>query len=157
MDEDGLNHGNFLEAVRLLAQFDPFLAAHVESLQKNQTSYLSKRIQNELIALMARMVREAIIKDIKKSGPFGIMFDTTPDMSRREQMSEIVRYVLIDFEEMSYEVKESFLDFIEIKGPRKDAETLSSAILHKLRGDGLTLDKCVAQVRILYSYLIYLT
>lgn len=42
-------------------------------------------------------------------------------------------------------MNESFVDSMEIKGPCKNAETLFTAIVKKLCGDGLLLEKCVAQ------------
>ncbi len=47
------------------------------------------------------------------------MFDTTPDHAHREQMSEIVRYVDINFDKKkTVQIKESFLGFIQISGKR---------------------------------------
>lgn len=55
--------------------------------------------------------------NVKRSGPFSIMFGTTPDMSHPEQISQILRYVTNDYEEVTYQVNESFVGFVEIKGP----------------------------------------
>lgn len=58
---------------------------------------------------MAKVVRESILTDVKRSGSLGIIFDTTPDMSHREQMSKSLRYVTIEYEKVTYEVNENKL------------------------------------------------
>ncbi len=55
------------------------------------------------------------------------MFDTTTDLSHQEQLSQIIRYVKVHYDSVSYEVKESFVDFVKINEPRKNAETLCTA------------------------------
>lgn len=143
--QDGLNHGNFLEAMALISEFDPFLAKYMSSLKKNEISYLSKTIQNELILLMGNMVRRSILTAVKDAGAYGLMVDTTPDKSHEEQMSQILRYVTVDFETASFQVKESFIDFVPIKGERKTAEVIFHSIVDKLQSDGIDPRKCVAQ------------
>lgn len=129
----------------LLAQSDPLLSRHTESLKNNQMSYLSMRMQNQLMKLMAETVRLSILTVVKRSGPSGIVFHTTPDLSHRKQGSKILQYVKVDYKKVSYEMKKSFVDFVEIKGPREDAETLFTDIVEKLHGDGLLIYKCIAQ------------
>ena len=62
---------------------------------KMPLSYLSPMIQNEFIALLASQVRQKIVKDIKDAKYYAIMFDSTPDLSHTDQMSQIIRYVEI--------------------------------------------------------------
>lgn len=59
-------------------------------------------------------------------------------------MSKILRYVKVDYE-ASQEMDKSFVNFVEIKGPHRDAETLFTTIVEGLCRDGLLIDKCVAQ------------
>lgn len=60
------------------------------------------------------------------------MFDCTPDVSHREQMSQTIRYVKIDNTEVS--IEESFVDFIHSR--EKTGNKLASEILKKLEEDG---------------------
>jgi len=139
------NKGNFLELVDLLAKYDPVLREHVLRIKigkKYSTSYLSPTIQNEFIEILGNKVRKTIIEEIKKAKYFCIIFDSTPDISHKNQISQIIRYVVIDENEVN--VKESFIDFIQTKG--KSAEELSSAILKKLENDGLDIHNCRGQV-----------
>ena len=73
--------------------------------------------------------------DIKAARYFGIMFDSTPDISHTDQMSEVIRYVQIHNGKV--EVKEVFLGFFPLRG--KKADNLSSDILTNLKSTGLDI------------------
>ncbi|XP_073445537.1 zinc finger MYM-type protein 1-like [Dendrobates tinctorius] len=144
-DEEGQeNRGNFLELVHLLAKYDPVLREHLVKVKlgkKIVTSYLSPEVQNEFVSILAEHVRKKIIAQIKESKYFCIIFDSTPDISHKDQMSEVLRYVKLDGNEVK--VQESFLRFIETKG--KSAEEISRLILAELENDGLPIDDCRGQ------------
>lgn len=141
------NRGNFLELVRLLSKYDPVLKEHCLKLEataggsKRVPSYLSKGIQNEFIQCLGEHVRRTIIADIKKAKYYGILFDSTPDESKTDQMSQIIRYVHIENDIV--EVRESFLGFILMSG--KTAEDMSKDIQEQLEKDGLDISLCRAQ------------
>ena len=104
------------------------------------TSYLSPQIQNELIGLLSENVRNTILKKIKKSKYYGILYDSTPDVSHREELSQIIRYVEKDNETKTIEVKERFINFIEIHG--KKSEDITNSILKSLEDNGLDIQNC---------------
>ncbi|XP_035230146.1 uncharacterized protein LOC118202101 [Stegodyphus dumicola] len=114
--QDGTNVGNLLSLLKLVAQFDPLLATHLKNVIETPrtVSYLSPQIQNEFIHLLASIVRNQLISDIKRNKYYGLLFDSTPDITHREQMSQVFRYVDIDFTNRKVSIKESFLGFIEI-------------------------------------------
>lgn len=147
-DELSSNRGNFLELVELISRYDPVLKEHLLRLKhcvdlqvQPHVSYLSPQTQNEFIEMLAGHVKGRILSDIRSSKYYGIMFDSTPDASHDDQMSEIIRYVKI--EDGKVEVKESFLGFFILKG--KKAVDLSNDILHQLEGNGLDFMKCRSQ------------
>ena len=119
--------------MKLLAKYDSVLEKHLQNVSENPGSvhYMSKTVQNELIHLMAEEVKDVIKGEIQCSKYFGMLFDTTPDLAKREEMSQVIRYVHIDYEMKTVCVKETFLGFIEIY--EKDAGAVSSAILKKTR------------------------
>nr|XP_042706119.1 zinc finger MYM-type protein 1-like [Chrysemys picta bellii] len=89
------HNGNYLGILELIAKYDPFLAQHINEHAnhgKGHTSYLSKTICNELIALLAKNTLSAIVDEIKDVGYFSI--DSTLDMSHVDQLTVILRYVL---------------------------------------------------------------
>ena len=146
-DEASLNRGNFLEMVEMLSKYDPVLKEHLMRLTRStctvkaSVSYLSPETQNQFINVLANQVKEILVKDIKTARYFGIMFDSTPDISHTDQMSEVIRYVKIHNGKV--EVKEVFLGFFPLSG--KKADDLSSDILTNLKRDGLDIMMCRAQ------------
>ncbi|XP_042214954.1 uncharacterized protein LOC121861371 [Homarus americanus] len=136
-----INKGNFLELVELLSDYDPVLKEHLLEIKhaipsqtsgRRVSSYLSPNIQNEFICLLGNNVKEKFLADIKKAKYFRILFDSTPDISHTDQMSEVIRYVHIEGD--SVEVRESFLGFFPIAG--KTANELTKDILSNLESDG---------------------
>ncbi|XP_044765379.1 uncharacterized protein LOC123321713 [Coccinella septempunctata] len=69
------------------------------------------------------------------------MFDSTPDVSHIDQMSEVIRYVHI--ENKKVEVKESFLGYFHFTG--KKAIDITQDILNAVEEDGLDLAMCRGQ------------
>ena len=137
------NPGNFLAILKYLSRYDAVSAQHLDYAVSNprSVSYLSHDTQNEFIEILGNAVREQIIKDIKEAKYYSIMFDSTPDLAHREQLSQIIRYVCIEGKNVS--IKESFIDFFEIH--QKNAESLAREITDKLERDGLRLDDCRGQ------------
>ena len=54
----------------------------------------SRTIQNELLAIVSDLVLERITTEVRKSGYFGIIMDETSDVSRTEEVSLCLRYVI---------------------------------------------------------------
>lgn len=91
------NRGNFLELVHLLGIYNPYLSCHLnkisENAQKNRLTFLSNDSQNKMLEILSDMVREQILSEIKKSGMFAVIIDTTTDLSKLEQLAFVVRFV----------------------------------------------------------------
>ena len=139
------NVGNFLALIKLIAQFDPLLAKHVQHAEQNpgSVSYLSPEIQNEFIHILASTVKSKLLRDIRKSKYYGISLDSTPDLGHREQRSQIIRFVDVNFQTKQVTIKESFLGYIEIHS--KDAASLEKVIVERLKSDAISLADCRAQ------------
>lgn len=80
--------------------------------KKYSISYLLLKIQNEFIELLGGAVRKTIMDQIKQAKYFCMIFDSTPDISRKDQNSQIIRYIVIDGSEVK--VVESFIDCYNI-------------------------------------------
>jgi len=104
------NHGNFLEAVKSRATFDPILRAHLDSAQNasekrhqqhpssrgrgSLTTFLSKTTYTKVLEITTRLILEQITDDVKKNGStYSITMDGTQDVSVQEIMSFVLRYV----------------------------------------------------------------
>jgi hypothetical protein len=126
------NRGNFLELVHLLAKYDPVLREHLVRIKMGQKIYLpvpmSPEIQHEFIEILGKKLRQQILGQIRKAKYHSVIFDSTPDISHKDQTSQVLRYVWLENREV--QVVESFIDFIERKN--KTTEGISEIILSKL-------------------------
>eukprot|EP00731_Ephydatia_muelleri_P001290 Em0001g1290a len=143
---DSDNPGNFLATLKFLSFYDTLLENHLKNVRENphSVSYLSHDIQNEFLSLLAGAVRDKIIKEIKEAKYFGILYDSTPDVSHTEQLSQVIRDVQSDFETGNVRVKETFIKFVELD--KKDAAGYEAIILKSLQDDGLNFLDCRAQM-----------
>ena len=57
---------------------------------------MSGKSQNEFIQLLADAVREDIVHEVCSAGMFGVMADTTPDVSNKDQLAVAVHYLAND-------------------------------------------------------------
>ncbi|KAF2883831.1 hypothetical protein ILUMI_22333 [Ignelater luminosus] len=71
-------------------------------------------IQNEFINVLSDQIRKKIIQATKEAKYFCIVFDSTPDVLRMDQTSQILRYVKVEGSKVA--VVEVFVDFIETDG-----------------------------------------
>jgi len=79
----------------LLSEFDPFLAQHISkygNTASSTTLYLSSKICDEIIVLMAKQVKEVIINEVKSRKYYSIVVDSTPDITHSGQLAFILRY-----------------------------------------------------------------
>ncbi|GFY64403.1 uncharacterized protein TNIN_273011 [Trichonephila inaurata madagascariensis] len=136
---DSTQRGNFLNIIDLLAKYDPLLNVHLS--EKRIQKYLSPKIQNELIAIIGSRIKENIVKNV-----FFIILDTTQDISKKDQLSIIIRYVTTDVndnnESDNIRINETFLDFIE--AANQTAKNLES-VLNFLNTLDINLAKCRGQ------------
>jgi len=137
------NCGIFLNTIELISHYHPLLAEHISIMKskKGSISYFSPKIQNEIINLMGEKVRNEIISKIKDAKYFSIIFDCTPDLSHKEQMSQIIRYLEVVDGQCC--IKESFIDFIVSK--EKTGHGLATEIMNKIKSDGLNIENCRGQ------------
>ena len=111
------SNGNFLGLLELLAKYDPLLNNHLNDVKEAQrkgkqlVNYLSGKIQNELLSLCADKVRGTILKRRKDSKYFGLICDATPDKSRTEQTTIVLRYV--HFMDGKWQIEESFIEYTD--------------------------------------------
>ena len=143
---NSMNPGNFIAILQLLSKYDPIIESHLLHVRSNprSVSYLSHDIQNEFISLLAEEVRNKIISEVHAAKYFGVLFDSTPDVSHTEQLSQVIRYVDINYETNKVEVRETFIDFVVID--KKDAAGYEALILKKLENDGLSFSDCRSQM-----------
>ena len=98
-----------------VATYDPVLREHLLRMRIGQNSpltYMSPHIQNEFIEILGNRVHQVIIACVQNAKYYSMSFNSVPDTSHKDQRSQVVRYVMIENQEVRAE--ESFIDFIEM-------------------------------------------
>jgi hypothetical protein len=106
-------------------------------------TYISPKIQNEIVDSCDDIIVENITNRIPQRGFFSVLADETTDVAGMAQMSIFIRYV-DNVEKEDYRVREDFIGFAPVKdktGPRIKAATIKSLQqvqfdIDNLRGQG---------------------
>lgn len=104
------NKGIFVEVVELVARWNEDLAEHLKQAQaapKSYPSYTSPVSQNEMIDCSAEVVRNSLVINVKEAKFYAVCLDTTPDSSKEDQLSVILRYV-----SKNGDINEELLDIV---------------------------------------------
>ncbi|KAF0707458.1 zinc finger MYM-type protein 1-like, partial [Aphis craccivora] len=136
------SEGNFIRTVKLMSEFDPILYELLNN-ESLKTKYLSWKIQNEIIDLLAIELRRLLCEEIKASKLFSIIMDSTLDITKKDQLSVVLRYVVIDYQKKSIEIKESFLGFFELK--KHGASDYENLLYNILESYDLNVKNCRGQ------------
>ena len=144
---DSTDRGVFREIIDL-PRYDATLHIHIVKSSRNPKgypSYLSAESQNDIIHCAASAIRERIITEVQNAQYFSVCMDTTPDESRTDQLSIIVRYVHTDGCP-----KEALLSLNA--APKGDGETLYNLLLTICHAitliSGKFVDKATMAVRL---------
>jgi hypothetical protein len=97
-----------------MADFDPVLNNLLNN-ENNKIKYLSWKIQNELIHLLSSEILNILANEVKISKYYSIIVDSTQDITKIDQLSVILRYVVVNYGTKSIEVKESFFGCFVLK------------------------------------------
>lgn len=136
------HNGNFMGALELLAEFDPFIREHIEQRElrpKSIISYLSKTVYEELIEIMGKQIIKQIITQINNDDTkyYSLVMDSTPDLSHNDQLAIVLRYCFRG------KVYERFVSFITISS--HTGLHLFNILQDFLETNGLILDNCRGQ------------
>jgi hypothetical protein len=85
------NRGNFIELVKLLAEFNPEIVNVVLENAPLNAKYTSPDIQKEILSIIAMKIRKHI-RDEVGDAKFSILVDETCDVSKREQMALVLKF-----------------------------------------------------------------
>ena len=106
-------NGNFRGILELLAEYNTFLAEHIQkrvNKGKRHVSYFSSTVCEEFIDVIATKVLDIIISEIKQAKYYSVSRDSTPDITNVDHLTIIFRYVLPDGP------VEQFVKFIPARG-----------------------------------------
>ena len=137
-----IHNGNYLGILELLSEYDGFLAKHMERFGnpgKGNTSYLSSSVCNEFINIIGDLMLQKIVDEVKESKYFGVIVDSTPDLTHMDQLTFILRYV----NNADLMPVERFLQFIPVYSHK--GTSLSDVILDFLSRNDLDIMNCRSQ------------
>jgi len=125
-----------------VGKFDPFVHNLLND-SKKHVKYLSWKIQDELIEILASDVRNSICDEVKKCSWFSIILDSTQDITKIDQVSVIIRYVFVEYENHTLDIRESFLGFFALQN--HGSSDYAELLLKILTKFGLDIKKCRGQ------------
>ncbi|XP_072395148.1 52 kDa repressor of the inhibitor of the protein kinase-like [Diabrotica undecimpunctata] len=112
--------GNFRSLLKFrMDSGDHILTNHLKTAGQNAT-YISWRIQNEIISIFNTIVLENLVKRVNEAKFFSILCDETTDISGTIQLSFCARFV------ENYKIHEEFLQFIPV------TETTGTGLAHTI-------------------------
>ena len=101
------NSGTFIEAIKLLAEYNPHLQEHLQKVvmlgkQKDPTkkglgkfvTFLNKTTVTKIINIISDMVKDKIVMEMKEAGLFSVQMDSTQDIS--DQCAIAIRYIVAE-------------------------------------------------------------
>ena len=137
LDKPQVNDGNFRACLRLRLQAgDDNLKRHLETCTRN-SHYLSWKIQNEIISATGKLMKNVYAEDANAAGFFSVLCDGTTDISVKEQMSLVLRFL------NNKAIHEVFVGFEELS--ESTDEEIATKLLESLSSYGLDLEKLLGQ------------
>ena len=135
------NEGNFIAIIRLLADSNPVLKEHLISGPWN-ARYTSKTVQNEIIGVIADLIRDYFRQCLEKNPHFALIVDETTSQGQ-EVLSVCLR--LLDF--IAYPSKptkrEVLIDLCDLQ--RTTGAAIAISIRDSLQRHGINLANCRGQ------------
>ncbi|XP_049829051.1 zinc finger MYM-type protein 1-like [Schistocerca gregaria] len=127
--------GNFLKLVELFGKFDTVMMERLHRTKQGEKKghhYLGKETHNEIIHLIGSSITNNILLMMKSAKYYSIILDCTPDISKVEQMTVVVRFVQETRLDGVYDVPiwEHFLGFLPV--PDSSSSTLTQVVLKLL-------------------------
>ncbi|XP_069194095.1 uncharacterized protein [Procambarus clarkii] len=135
--------GNSLAIISLLSKYDPVLNKLL-SMPDATVTYLTQTIPIELIGMISKSIREDIIKDVDAAPFFSVIMDSTQDLGKTDQLSQVVRYVSVRTDQngkpVEIQIKESFLGFVQ-----NNTQSGAGLNISKLRGQAYDGAACMSE------------
>ncbi|KAL4126023.1 hypothetical protein QTP88_010255 [Uroleucon formosanum] len=136
-----VHNGNYLGCLELIAKFDPFISQHLikyGNKGRGNASYISSTICTEFIMVMGEAVIKEIVNQIQSRKYFSIIVDSTPDITKIDQLTIAIRYVMSD----GFPI-ERFIGFLPSVGHK--GEDMEKAIIIKFSELNINIENCRGQ------------
>ena len=141
-DDDPQNaslSGNFQALLEFrIDSGDQTLQHHLKTAPRNAT-YISKTIQNEMITTVGAIIVNNLSQEIRDSKYFSIMSDEAADISNKENLSVVIRFL-----DSTKTVREEFVGFYLCEDGTTGA-AIKDLIIGAVADLGLSMDDCRGQ------------
>ncbi|XP_073228860.1 52 kDa repressor of the inhibitor of the protein kinase-like [Porites lutea] len=141
-DDDPQNaslSGNFQALLEFrIDSGDQTLQHHLKTAPRNAT-YISKTIQNEMITTVGAIIVNNLSQEIRDSKYFSIMSDEAADISNKENLSVVIRFL-----DSTKTVREEFVGFYLCEDGTTGA-AIKDLIIGAVADLGLSMDDCPGQ------------
>ncbi|XP_048617357.1 zinc finger MYM-type protein 1-like [Brassica napus] len=107
--EADANKGNFLELLKYTGKHNEAISKVILKNAPGNNQMISSKIQKDIVYSFAEEVRQAILEEIDH-GVFGLLVDESADVSHKEQMGVVFRFV-----DKSGAIKERFIEVVHVK------------------------------------------
>ena len=105
---ESVNAGNSIDLMKLIGQYNDTVGKKLTDLPRN-AKYVCHNIQNEILAIMAKIILNEITNEVREAGEFAVLSDESKDCRKTEQLSAVVlRYFFRGT------VYDSFVGFVPI-------------------------------------------
>lgn len=131
--ETSRSKGCFLSTLKLVSEMNPDIGKHTLGNAKKNNKLTSPLIQKDIIDCFAKEVSKRICEEIKNN-VFGLLVDESSDVSLKEQMAIVLRYV-----DKLGVVRESFIGIAHVTDT--SSSTLKEAIVSMLANHQLSIDQ----------------
>ena len=128
------NPGNILAFLKMLSKKDPLLFRHLHTPRAKNATYLSPRMQNEVISIIGNdIILTDIIDEVKKAVFFSVMAD--------EVSSHNVEHLALclHFVDENCDIWEKFVLFVKLDRVRP--QDIANSIISIIEGLGLSLNE----------------
>nr|XP_058957123.1 52 kDa repressor of the inhibitor of the protein kinase-like [Pocillopora verrucosa] len=117
---------------------DQTLQQHLDTAPRNAT-YISKTIQNEMIATVGAHILNDLSQEIRNSKYFSVMADEAADISNKENVSVVIRFL-----DTTKTIREEFIEYY-ICEEGLTGEAIKDIITAAVANLGLTMEDCRGQ------------
>ncbi|KAF0696605.1 Zinc finger MYM-type protein 1, partial [Aphis craccivora] len=101
------DHGNFLELLLLLSNYDPVIKDHLDTVAQksikankagckgrgNSLTFISKTTVDYIISAICTLIKKSISTDVNNAQMYSVILDTTQDITVKDQCAIVIRYV----------------------------------------------------------------
>ena len=109
---DSANPGIYLSSLQFISNTDTVLAHHLAS--SSCIKYASKTIMEEQIRVLANEVCRILVSECKTAKFYTVIADSSPDISHKDQMAVLLRYVAINRDQRSVCIYERFVGYFHV-------------------------------------------